>query len=422
MDLPDGGGETPRAAAPRRGNRAETRRCKDGYVKQTRWQQVRSLAKARWRAGTQRVRVSLPKIVLATVGSVFSYWFAEHVLGHPGPLFAATSALISLNFASTSHVRRTVEVALGCTLGIVVGDLLLNVFGHGLWQAAAVVFISLALSRFLDSGVVFSMQFGLQSLLVVLLPAPPGGPFTRSIDAVVGGVVALILILAWPRDPRRVPATDLAKLLRALSSAMRDLAGALVRDDAPAAWHALVLLRGTQPLVEKAARELTSAEEMIRLSPAGRRHRGEIQRFRRVQRQADLAVRNVRALCRRTASLMSHHVLEAGAREDVAQALEELADAVGLLAGSVGETSAGARDSLRAAARDRLIAVAATLDPVRLGGGDPQAMGLVMTLRPLSVDLLEAVGVPHESAVAYLPRLRGGEARERVEEEPSDEE
>lgn len=367
---------------------------------------TRKILGSRARAGLRRVRASLSKIVLATVGSVFSYWFAEVVLHHSGPLFAATSALISLNFASTSHVRRTMEVALGCTLGIAVGDLLLSLFGQGLWQAALVVFVSLVLSRFLDSGVVFSMQFGLQSLLVVLLPAPPGGPFTRSLDAIVGGLVALLLVALWPKDPRTQPSKQLGTLLRTTGTIMRDLAAALVADDSSAAWHCLVRARGTQPLVDAAARELSASTELARLSPSARRHRSELEQLSTMEQQGDLAVRNVRMLCRRVASLMSHHVLSVAAREDLAEALDGLADGVVTLAASVSTASAGAHSHLVAQARDRLTDVAGSLDPAKLGEGDPQVIGLVMMLRPLNVDLLEAAGVRHEDAVAFLPKLK----------------
>ena len=60
---------------------------------------------------------------------------------------------------------------------------------------------SILLARFLDSGTIFTTQLGLQSLLVVLLPAPAGGPFTRSLDAVVGGLFALLVTVLDPEGP-----------------------------------------------------------------------------------------------------------------------------------------------------------------------------------------------------------------------------
>jgi len=363
--------------------------------------------RGRWRAGSRRVRVSLPKIVLATIGSVFSYWFAETVLGHTGPIFAATSALISLNFAANSYVRRTLEVAIGCTLGVALGDLLLSLFGHGLWQGALVVFVSLVVARFLDPGVTFSMQFGVQSLLVVMLPAQPGGPFARSIDAVVGGLVAMTLIALWPRDPRRAPAATLSRLLRELGAILRDLSSAVVADDSPGAWHALIRARGTQPLVDAAATELTEAEELARILPRARRHRGDVGELRAVSKQADLAVRNARMTARRTASLLSHGELEPAARDEIASLFDSLADGCALLGGAAQETSAGARHRLQRRARETFAGAAARMNPARLGGTDAQRTGLVMMLRPLCVDLLEATGLPHDAAVDLLADVGG---------------
>ena len=56
-----------------------------------------------------------------TACAVGAYAFAEYVLGHTGPLFAATSSLIALGFSRDPRLRRVMEVGLGCTIGIVVG-------------------------------------------------------------------------------------------------------------------------------------------------------------------------------------------------------------------------------------------------------------------------------------------------------------
>lgn len=159
----------------------------------------------RFRIGLKRSGASVYPALQMTICAVGAYAFAEYVLGHQGPLFAATAALISLGFSREPRTRRVLEVGIGCTLGITIGELLLHVLGNGLWQAAVVLFASLMLARFLDRGVIFTTQLGLQSLLVVLLPAPDGGVFTRSVDAIVGGVFALVVTMLAPRDPRREP-------------------------------------------------------------------------------------------------------------------------------------------------------------------------------------------------------------------------
>src|ERR1043166_4295965 len=94
--------------------------------------------RARLRTGFVRSRNSLVPAVQMTVCAVGAYAFAEYILGHSGPLFAATSSLIALGFSRDPRLRRVVEVGLGCTLGIVVVHLLLHRLGSGIRQGRAV--------------------------------------------------------------------------------------------------------------------------------------------------------------------------------------------------------------------------------------------------------------------------------------------
>ncbi|MCT2325245.1 hypothetical protein M3700_06030 [Micrococcus luteus] len=45
------------------------------------------------------------------------------------------------------------------------------------------------------------------------------------------------------------------------------------------------------------------------------------------------------------------------------------------------------------------------MDPHQLGGGSVHGEALVMLLRPMMVDLIEATGAEHDEARAYLPRV-----------------
>ena len=44
------------------------------------------------------------------------------------------------------------------TLGILIGDLLLILLGHGTWQAAVVLFLTVIIARFIDKGIIFTIQ------------------------------------------------------------------------------------------------------------------------------------------------------------------------------------------------------------------------------------------------------------------------
>ncbi len=340
-----------------------------------------------------------------TAAAVGAYAFAEFVLGHKGPLFAATSALIALGFSRDPRLRRVMEVGLGCTIGIVVGDLLLHWLGSGIWQAAAVLFFSILLARFLDGGTIFTTQLGLQSVLVVLLPVPPGGPFTRSLDAIVGGLFALLLTVLIPKDPRREPRADVRKLLHELSEVLRECASALHYSDSTQAWHALIRGRNCQPLVDEMRQSLRASGEVATLAPAYRRHRDALDKLETSLDYIDLALRNSRVFARRLTSAINHAALSDEATQNIADVLEETAMAVEALSAGLAAMDDSERRANLRTARLELSAVAAQLHPRILEVSRLEGETVVMLFRPLMVDLLEAAGMDSDEARDVLPPL-----------------
>lgn len=365
----------------------------------------RRFLRGRFRTGIIRSKNSLLPAVQMTVCAVGAYAFAEYVLGHSGPLFAATSSLIALGFSREPRLRRVVEVGLGCTIGIAVGDLLLHWLGSGIWQAAVVLLFSILLARFLDSGSIFTTQLALQSLLVVLLPAPDGGPFTRSLDAVVGGLFALLVTILIPRDPRREPRKDVRNLLHELAEVLRECAESLVKSDSTLAWHALVRGRSCQPLVDGMRQSLRSSGEVATLSPAYRRHRDELDRLERSLEFIDLALRNSRVFARRLTSAINHAALTDEAIDSIAEVLQETAAAIDELSLGLAETHDGARRAHLRAARRNLSEAAMRVHPKMLNVERLEGETVVMLLRPLMVDLLEATGMNPAEARDMLPDL-----------------
>ncbi|MHA7248549.1 FUSC family protein [Arthrobacter tecti] len=374
-------------------------------TRRSRLDRARSFVRNRSRVGLRRSQSSVLPAVQITVCAVGAYAFAEQVLGHEGPLFAATSSLIALGFSRDPRLRRVLEVGIGCTLGIAVGDVLLATLGTGLWQAAVVLFISVLLARFLDSGTIFTTQLALQSLLVVLLPAPEGGPFTRSVDAVIGGGFALLITVLAPRDPRREPKGDVRKLLGELSGVLRENSRALTDSDSTQAWHALIRARNCQPIMDGLSGSMRAAAEVARLSPAYRRHRDELGELRGSIQFIDLAVRNSRVFSRRLTSVINHAALSDDAVRSLAEMIEDTADAVDVLALALSSSTTTERREHLRRAREDLAAVATLLHPARLNVTRLEGEGLVILYRPLVVDLLESTGLSHEDAAGYLPKL-----------------
>lgn len=355
--------------------------------------------------GMRRARTSTPKIIQMTICAILAYWIAERLLGHEAPIFAATSGLLALGFGTQTTVQRTLEVAIGCTLGVAVGDLMLTVLGAGMWQAATVLFLSLMIARYLDSGPIFTTQLGLQSLLVVLLPIGAAGPFARSLDAVIGSVCALLILMILPRDPRRAPMDNIGKLLNELSGVLHECGRAVCNSDSTMAFHALVRARSTQPLMDALPGSLDLAREVATLAPVHRRRRSDVRRLGVTAEKTDLAVRNSRVLARRLTTVINQAALSDRGVETIADLLTELSEAVDALGHAVLESTESGYTRAISRAKRELSDCAARLDPEFLHVRGLQGEGVVLLLRPLAVDLLEAAGVSHEEAAALLPRL-----------------
>lgn len=368
-------------------------------------ERARRFLSRRSQAGWRRARSSAGHAGLVTFAAVAAYWFAEAVLGHEGPLFASTATLVGLGWGREPRLRRVLEVSFGCTLGIVIGDALMLGLGRGMWQAAIVLFASIMIARFLDSGPIFATQMSIQAVLVVLLPAPADGPFSRSLDAIVGACFALGVAFLMPHRTRQSTAKRLQLLYDPMVSILRDLSSALRTHDSRTAWMALITGRGTQSVLDELRREVKMAREVTTYSPLERGSKGFVSEVAYAVDRSDLAIRSLRIVARRVVTLIDSGSLTEEAAEALSNWFDEAADGVEILHRSFDEPTVSGRRQGRLGAREALGAAASGLHPTSLGGGSLHGEALVMLLRPMMVDLLEATGCEYEDAVGYLPGL-----------------
>ncbi|WP_251140918.1 FUSC family protein [Cellulomonas dongxiuzhuiae] len=351
--------------------------------------------RSRVRAGWARVRSSWALILQASVAAGLAYGIGLYVFGHEMPFFAPVAAWLALGFSLDRSVRRVAELAGGVAIGVAAGDLVVHVIGSGLWQMALVLAGSALVGRFLDRGPMLTTQAGVQAIVIVGLPQIGGGPFGRWIDAVVGGLVALAFALLTPTDPRRHPRTLAQAAVLELAAVLHLLARGLRRGSVEDVEAALLTGRASQPALDEWRDAARSAAELVRLAPAHRRHRPELDRLVDESVLLDRAMRNARVLTRRSvAAVEDEHVAPglADAVESAAQATDDLATAIG--------TGHDPRP-----ARERLRQLATALDPYVLAPDDWKSQSLVLLLRSLVVDLLEAAGAPAGDARAALPEL-----------------
>jgi uncharacterized membrane protein YgaE (UPF0421/DUF939 family) len=343
-----------------------------------------------------RAGSSLPAVLQIVLAATLAYSVAHFALGHPSPVLSLTATISSLGLARDTRPKQVAETAVGMLIGITASEVLLLLWGSGVWQLAVVLAVVFTLGRALSPSPAFAVAAGTQAMLVMVLPPPDGGVFTRSIDGLIGGLAALLLTAIVPRRPLRTARAEAHRLIEALSRTVEELADALRRGDASASSAALERVRATQPVIDGWAAALDSATGVARISPFVRRHRGELARQSAMLAALDLATRNLRIVARRTDFLVG----DRAARPALAGAVTALGPGIALLGRGVVDPS------VLALARQDLVLLATTLDPQRL---IPEARlaekTLLVLLRPLVVDLLTAAGVDAARARAALPPL-----------------
>ncbi|WP_394552848.1 aromatic acid exporter family protein [Agromyces sp. MMS24-JH15] len=344
--------------------------------------------------GGRRVLHSIPAIVQITVTAVAAYAIAHFGLGHAQPLIAAIVAISALGFVRDARPVRVLETVVAMTLGIALAEVLLIVFGAGLVQYAVALALTLAVARFLTGNAAFAIAAAVQCSLVMLMPAPDGGPFVRTLDALVGGATALLATALVPRDPLRTARREGRRLLDEHVAVLGLLAESMRSGDALQAGRALERARATGPLVDAWRDAVESGTAIARVSPFLGRARFDLARQRDMVASLDLATRNLRVVARRAEWLLH----DGGARPALADLDERIAVGIGFLADSLREVGSVT------IARASFAEVLRHLDPERMLPQGPAADRVAAhAVRPYLVDLLTATGMPIDEARALLP-------------------
>ena len=301
--------------------------------------------------------------------------------------------MISLGVSLGSRLRRAGELVVGVSLGVLVGDLLISWIGTGVWQIALVVALAVAVAVFADGGTLIVAQAGASAVLVATL-LPPGdtGGIDRCVDALIGGTVGVLVVALLPSHPLGPVQRQARQALDELAGVLFGIADALRSREEAAAGAALSRARRSQPLVDDLRAALRSGREVTTVAPLRRPHRAELTRFSELAERIDYAFRNTRVLARRALAAL----------QDDEPAVEELPDAVALLATAVrslADQVRGEREAARAPILE-LIHAAPILDEAGDLGMSEQVM--IAQLRSIAIDLLQATGLTRREAVAAL--------------------
>jgi uncharacterized membrane protein YccC len=349
------------------------------------------------RSRLERLRLSWRSVLQAGVAAGAAWIVATEVFGHSAPFFAPVSAIITLGLTVTERGRRAVEVAIGVAVGIAVGDLLVLAIGVGPAQLAVVVMLATALAIFLGSGQMLATQAAVSAALVATLQPPTDGvTFTRFLDALAGGTIALIVnALVLPADPVRLVRDAARPLLEELAETLEDIARAIADRDRQQAEAALARARGIDELSGRFVDAVIASREMTRFAPPRRRLRGRVEGYADIATQADLAVRNVRVLARGTIRAVR---LDENVPPPVSEAVRSLAAAVRALADAL--EARGGMERVR----EHALRAAATATLVLEGTGNLSVSVIVGQVRSTATDLLVGTGLDSNEAVDAVGR------------------
>lgn len=332
-------------------------------------------------------------IAQCALAAGIAWALARYALGHKQPFFAPVAAMVCLGFSFGQRLRRVAEVMVGVAVGVGVGDLFVRVFGTGLVQIVFVIALAMSVAVLLGAGNLMTTQAGVQAAIVTTLLPNPSAGFSRWLDAVLGGLVALAAATIAPAAAIRRPRQQATGVLNELAEILVETADGLRARDEEALTDALRRARASESRLDDLRSAAAEGVAVVRLSPFRRRHRGRVQEIADLVVPLDRAIRNIRVLVRRCAvSVWRDEAMPA----EYPMLFERLADGTRLIGESLFEPAADV------AAQRVLGELGRRTAELPLPSG-LSAVVVLGQLRSTIVDLLELSGTPYEQARELVP-------------------
>lgn len=210
--------------------------------------------------------------ILQTAVAVSVAWFlAVLLLDLVTPTFAPIVAVISLGLAVGERGRRVVELTLGVAFGVVLADLLVSFIGVGAVQGGVMVALAMAAAVFLGWRELGVNEAAISAMILMITfgPVSAGFPPDRVLEALIGGVVALLVNALLPVNPERMVSTAAHPIFDESVAVLEEIAAALDGDDSGRAQNALAKARAIDVRVSGFKEALAAGRETARIAPGG---------------------------------------------------------------------------------------------------------------------------------------------------------
>ncbi|MDF1489586.1 FUSC family protein [Tessaracoccus caeni] len=274
------------------------------------WRLSERTARAGWRSQVKRVRrwrSRLFMILQVSLAAGLAWWFARTVVGHPAPFLATVGAIVCLGASFGQRLGRVVELAIGVTIGVGLGDLFLSVVGTGVWQVMLAVAVAMSVSTWVDGRGLMVTQAAVQAAAVMTVMPGQGAQFNRWIDALIGCAVAVLFATVAPLTPIDKPRLIAASVLHNATQTLRALSSAIRAGDHDATEEVLARARGTEDELQQLLEAAQEGVAVVRTSPFLRRHKQQAVQIADLTVPLDHFMRNLRVLARRGVVSVYHH-------------------------------------------------------------------------------------------------------------------
>lgn len=356
---------------------------------------------AQGRRGLLRLRRSWRQIIQATVAATLAYK-AALAIGHEEPFFAPIAAISTVGVSLAHRLRRSTEILVGNSIGILLSGLLIGRIGTGPWQVGVAVALALTTVILFGGGPLVIMQTATAAVIIATLhPPSPDESWgtTRFIDALIGGGTGLLVsALLLPVDPARHARQATAPVLRAIAAGFRSVARALEDRDLTAAKEALTGLRATTPTLDDYRAGMAATRESVRLAPWNWGERAVLTSYADADVHLDNTLRNLRVLARQAWVTLSRG-------EAVPVAIPR---ALNMLAGCT-----DALDAVLAGEADPEEVRVRVVEAVSVASGASSAAPfetpIVAQVRLAASDLMQASGAPVDEAVERISAAGRGD-------------
>ncbi|WP_185975791.1 FUSC family protein [Tessaracoccus rhinocerotis] len=355
-------------------------------------------ARRGWRSQRKRVnrwRSRLFIIIQISLAAGLSWWISQTLLGHEQPFLAVVASIVCLGFSFGQRLFRALEIAVGVTVGVALGDLFWVWFGTGVWQIMLVIAAAMSITTWLGARTLMVTQAAVQASVVLTIPPGLDAGFSRWSDALVGCGVALLFATVAPVSLVEKPRIQAAKVLHETASAIRAMVIALTERDEEAAAEVLERARATEAQMSELTTLVNEGVAVVRTSPFLRHRRHKVLEIADVAVPLDRFTRNLRVLARRAAMGVYRGEQIPKAHLKLLTRLAEVTD------DSAAELFAARRPDSKI---EEIAAVGVASSKVAL---EPNLSSTVIVaqVRSMLVDLLELCGVEYTDARDMVPQM-----------------